>query len=129
MRLVGNVEGLVIDALYVPESAEQLIRLIAGKSVMTSRGAEIAGTLIKPHQRRQALFLARNGIGRSPANRDGRLLLAQLLIEAGRSDLARRILIEGLAFHHEDPAYLRPLFSFLFQCQGDASVPTYPYTM
>src|SRR5262245_32831045 len=48
MRLSGNMEGLVIDALYVPECAEQLIRLIAGKSLMTSRGAEISGTLMGP---------------------------------------------------------------------------------
>ena len=48
MRLSGNMEGFVIDALYVPECAEQLIRLIAGKSLMTSRGAEITGTLMGP---------------------------------------------------------------------------------
>jgi maltose alpha-D-glucosyltransferase/alpha-amylase len=48
MRLSGSVEGFVIDALYVPECAGQLVRLIAGKSVMTARGAEIAGTLLGP---------------------------------------------------------------------------------
>src|SRR5207248_3098676 len=42
MRLAGNIEGLVIVAIYVPECAEQIVRLIAGKSTMTSRGAELA---------------------------------------------------------------------------------------
>lgn len=73
-------------------------------------------------QRLQALLLLRVGIMRSPGNRDGRLLLAQLLMEAGRPELARQTLFEGLAFHHEDPAYLRPFFSFLFQRQRDAAV-------
>jgi maltose alpha-D-glucosyltransferase / alpha-amylase len=45
LRLTGNVEGLVVDALYVPECAEQLIRLIAGPPLATSRGAELVGTL------------------------------------------------------------------------------------
>jgi maltose alpha-D-glucosyltransferase / alpha-amylase len=48
MRLTGNVEGLVTDAVYVPECAEQIVRLIAGKNAMTSRGAEIVGTLFGP---------------------------------------------------------------------------------
>ena len=48
LRLTGNIEGLVIDALFAPECAEQLIRLIAGPPVMTSRGAEIVGTLFGP---------------------------------------------------------------------------------
>src|SRR5262245_24473559 len=45
LRLTGNVEGLVVDALYVPECAEQLIRLVAGSPLATGRGAEIVGTL------------------------------------------------------------------------------------
>jgi maltose alpha-D-glucosyltransferase/alpha-amylase len=48
LRLTGNVEGLVVDALYVPECAEQLVRAIAGPPIMTSRGAELVGTLFGP---------------------------------------------------------------------------------
>jgi maltose alpha-D-glucosyltransferase/alpha-amylase len=48
LRLTGNVEGLVIDALYVPECAEQLVRMIALGPIMTARGAELAGTLFGP---------------------------------------------------------------------------------
>jgi tetratricopeptide (TPR) repeat protein len=79
---------------------------------------KLAGT----GQRLQALLLIRGGVAQSPANRDGRLLLAQLLLEAGRPELARQVLLDGLAFHHADPDFLRPLFSFLFQRQEDARV-------
>jgi len=48
LRLSGNLEGVVIDALYAPECVEQLIRLVAGPPMMTSRGAEIVGTMFEP---------------------------------------------------------------------------------
>ena len=83
-----------------------------------------AQKLVATGQRLQALLLLRVGMIQAPANRDGRLLLAQLLVEAGRPEVARQVFLDGLAFHHEDPAYLRPFFSFLFLRQGDASVIT-----
>jgi maltose alpha-D-glucosyltransferase/alpha-amylase len=46
LRLTGSMEGIVVDALYVPECAEQVVRLIAGAPVTTARGGEIAGTLL-----------------------------------------------------------------------------------
>ncbi len=82
----------------------------------------VATTLAATGQRLQALLLVCGGVSLSPANRDSRLLLAQLLTEAGRPELARQILLDGLAYQHDDPNYLRPLFSFLFQHQSDASV-------
>jgi maltose alpha-D-glucosyltransferase/alpha-amylase len=48
LRLTGNVEGLVIDALHAPECAEQIVRMIAGPATMTARGAELMGTLFGP---------------------------------------------------------------------------------
>jgi hypothetical protein len=73
-------------------------------------------------RRLEALMLIRAGVARAPQNRDGRLLLAQLLVEARRPEVARQVLLEGVEIHHADPAYLRPLFSFLLQNQRDATV-------
>jgi maltose alpha-D-glucosyltransferase/alpha-amylase len=44
-RLSGSLEGLVVDAMYVPECTEHLVRLIAANPQTTARGAEVAGTL------------------------------------------------------------------------------------
>ena len=73
-------------------------------------------------QRREALTLARAGIAQSPANRAGRLLLAQLLAEEGRLDAARQTLLDGLPAHRGDPAFLHPLFTVLLRQQQDARV-------
>lgn len=68
------------------------------------------------------LPIVRLGVAHSPANPAGRLLLAQLYLESSRPELARQTLVDGLTFHHENPSYLRPVFSFLFQRQDDAEV-------
>jgi predicted Zn-dependent protease len=83
---------------------------------------DLARARLESGQRLPALFLARDGVARSPANRDGRLLFARLLLEAGRPELTQRVLLDGLGYHHADPDYLRPLFTFLFQRQADLSV-------
>jgi maltose alpha-D-glucosyltransferase / alpha-amylase len=48
LRLTGSIQGLVIDAVQAPESAEQLIRLMAEGSLITTRGAQIVGKLFGP---------------------------------------------------------------------------------
>jgi maltose alpha-D-glucosyltransferase/alpha-amylase len=48
MRVTGNLEGLVIDALHVPECAQQIVRAIAGEPLTSARGAQIVGTLLGP---------------------------------------------------------------------------------
>jgi maltose alpha-D-glucosyltransferase/alpha-amylase len=48
VRLTGAIEGIVVDALQVPEAAEQLARFVAGPSTLTAGGAEVAGTLFAP---------------------------------------------------------------------------------
>jgi maltose alpha-D-glucosyltransferase/alpha-amylase len=45
VRLKGSLEGLIVDAMHVPEAADQLVRLMAGAPITSARGAEIAGTL------------------------------------------------------------------------------------
>ncbi len=70
-------------------------------------------------QLRDALVFVRAGLARAPANRDGRLLLAELLTAARRPEAAQTTLIEGLRFHSSDPQFLVPLFDFLLQRQED----------
>ena len=64
----------------------------------------------------------RLGLARFPASRDGRLLLAQLYADNQRGDLAKELLVNGLNFHPQDPAYARIVFSYLLEIQADAEV-------
>lgn len=81
-----------------------------------------AQALARDGKRLDALLLVRAAVAQSPGNRDGRLLLARLLLEAKRADTARQVLVEGLNFHRNDPAYLHPFLVFLLQQQQDARV-------
>ena len=77
---------------------------------------------VKEGRVREALMLARAGIDRVPADRDGRLLLADLCIATRRLPYACSTLLEGLPYHRGDPAYLGPVLTFLLQRQEDAEV-------
>jgi len=69
---------------------------------------------------KEAFLYARSGVASSPANRDGRLLLVEMLMAAKRPDDARRTLLEGWRYHAADPVYLKPTLTFLLQRQEDA---------
>jgi hypothetical protein len=71
---------------------------------------------------REAVLFARTGLAKSPANRDGRLLLAEMMTAIRRPDEAHGILVEGLRHHAADPAFLRPLLTFLLQQQDDTRI-------
>jgi thioredoxin-like negative regulator of GroEL len=81
-----------------------------------------AQRLMEKGLRREALSLARAGVAQSPANRDGRLVLARLLFEAGRADSACATLVDGLSLHASHDDYLRALFTALLREQRDAQV-------
>ena len=70
----------------------------------------------------EGFLFARTGVAASPANRDGRLLLVEMLMAARRPEDARRTLLEGLRHHAADPVYLKPVLTFLLQRQEDAHV-------
>ncbi len=70
----------------------------------------------------EALLFARTGVSLSPANRDGRLLLVDLLGAARRPEVARATLVEGLRHHAHDPVYLKPTLTFLLRQQEDSHV-------
>jgi thioredoxin-like negative regulator of GroEL len=77
---------------------------------------------LKEGNHREAFHFVRVGVGASPANSEGRLLLAQFFAVWGRADLAQRTLIEGLPYGENNPEFLKALFDFLIQNQEDAEV-------
>jgi hypothetical protein len=68
---------------------------------------------------RDAMIHARAGLALSPANRNGRLLLADLLQAARRPEFARETLLGGLEHHHDDADYVRTVMMFLLRQQED----------
>ncbi|HEY0945341.1 MAG TPA: tetratricopeptide repeat protein [Opitutaceae bacterium] len=77
---------------------------------------------LKAGRYREAFQNLRVGLTRSPAHREGRLLLAQFFVASRRPDLAQRTLLEGVAYHENDVDYLKAVFSFLLQHEEDAEV-------
>ncbi len=70
---------------------------------------------------RRAYALLREGVARSPANLEGRMLLAQ--IYAGwRPDLAAELLVSGAEFGLEDPEYVKLMSMLLLNQKQDAKV-------
>ncbi len=68
---------------------------------------------------REAYFDLVIGMAKSPANKDGRLLLAEFYVETRRPDLAQSTLLKGLKFHKDDTVYLDKVFAFLLHQQSD----------
>lgn len=80
---------------------------------------------LKEQKFREAFYGLRLGLIKSPANKEGRLLLAQFYGLWKRPDLTRQTLLDGFAYHKADSDYLKTLFSFLLQQQDDRQVLTY----
>ncbi|MDF3057517.1 MAG: hypothetical protein K0R17_1732 [Rariglobus sp.] len=77
---------------------------------------------LKQQKYREAFNGLRLGLIKSPANKEGRLLLAQFYGLWKRPDLTRQTLLDGFAYHKNDNDYLKTLFSFLLQQQEDKQV-------
>ena len=71
---------------------------------------------------REAFTLLGIGLKSAPADRDGRLALAQLYLDSRQPDLAEKYLEAGLHFHRQDPDYLRPYLGLLLRLQKDARI-------
>lgn len=71
-----------------------------------------------------AYYHLRVGVAQSPGNATGRLLLAQLYLDSKQPDLARQTLLGGLPANAGNPAYLKPLFTLLFQQEDDTRIET-----
>lgn len=80
---------------------------------------------LKNEKFREAFYSLRLGLIKSPTNKEARLLLAQFYGLWKRPDLTRSTLLDGFAYHKNDPDYLKTLFSFLLQQQDDQQVLAY----
>lgn len=80
---------------------------------------------LKEQKFREAFYSLRLGLIKAPANKEGRLLLAQFYGLWKRPDLSRQTLLDGFAYHKNDSEYLKTLFSFLLQQQDDKQVLAY----
>jgi Flp pilus assembly protein TadD len=77
---------------------------------------------LKKQNYREAFGGLRLGLIKSPANKEGRMLLAQFYALWKRPDLSRTTLLDGFTYHKEDTDYLKTLFAFLLQQQEDKQV-------
>lgn len=80
---------------------------------------------LKQQKFREAFYGLRLGLIKAPANKEGRLLLAQFYGLWKRPDLTRQTLLDGFAYHQNDNDYLKTLFTFLLQQQDDQQVLAY----
>lgn len=69
-----------------------------------------------------ALHKLRVGVSKAPANAQGRTLLARVYLAYRRPDLAKDVLLDGLAHLPDDPAYLQTTLAFLLEFQEDAQL-------
>jgi tetratricopeptide (TPR) repeat protein len=102
----------LVDRLYPPH----------WNDYATARGdafIEQAKISLQSNDFARAFHQVRTGLARSPSNLSGRVMLSEMLIAAGRADLAESTLVGGLKFHAADEAYLSRTISFLLSRQRD----------
>lgn len=76
----------------------------------------------KQNQWHTAFGLLRQGLPHDPSHEEARRYLAQIYLMAGRPELARGVLLEGLPFHSDQDTYLRTVITTLFSQQADEAV-------
>jgi len=74
------------------------------------------------HEWRQALGLLRSGLKAVPDNQEARLMVARIYLMAGRPDMTRDTLIEGLKYHGAQLDYLRDVVGFFFGLEADTTI-------
>jgi tetratricopeptide (TPR) repeat protein len=71
---------------------------------------------------RAAFAFLRPGLLAVPEHQEGRLMVARLYLMAGRPDVTRTTLLDGLEVHGGDIAYLRQVLGYFFELQADETV-------
>jgi predicted Zn-dependent protease len=80
--------------------------------------------LAEKQEWRAAFGLLRTGLAAVPDHREARLMTARFYLMAGRPDMVRTLLVEGLAYHGDQLDYLRQSLGFFFGLQADDTVIT-----
>jgi hypothetical protein len=71
---------------------------------------------------RAAFALLRQGLLAVPEHREARLLVARIYLMAGRPDVTRTTLLDGLPHHGDQVDYLREVLGYFFGLQADDTV-------
>jgi tetratricopeptide (TPR) repeat protein len=80
--------------------------------------------LAEKQEWRAAFNLLRTGLLTVPEHREARLMVARLYLMAGRPDVVRTTLLDGLPHHGDQLDYLRQVLGFFFGLQADDTVIT-----
>lgn len=109
-----TLDQLIRLQLQLGQVEEAENRLAEARAEVTAPDAfRLLETLVKrsagDHQ--AAIQLAREEVGRQPANADAQLRLAALLQEAGKTDEAETVVREALAVNADDPRLMTLLFT------------------
>lgn len=80
--------------------------------------------LAEKQEWRAAFNFLRTGLLTVPEHREARLMVARLYLMAGRPDMVRTTLLDGLAHHGDQLDYLRQVLGFFFGLQADDTVIT-----
>jgi tetratricopeptide (TPR) repeat protein len=87
---------------------------------LIKQGLELA----EKQEWRPAFGLLRTGLAAVPDHREARLMTARIYLMAGRPDMVRTLLIDGLAYHGDQLDYVRQVLGFFFGLQADEAVVT-----
>jgi len=71
---------------------------------------------------REAFDLLRPGLLAVPNHLQARLMVARIYLMAGRSDITRTTLLDGLPIHGDQIDYLREVLGYFFGLQADSTV-------
>ena len=78
--------------------------------------------LAEKQEWRPAFDLLRTGLSSAPEHMEARLMTARIYLMAGRPDMTRTLLLEGVAYHGDQLEYLRQMLGFFFGLQADDTV-------
>ena len=71
---------------------------------------------------RAAFDMLRPGLLAVPDHREARLMVARLYLMAGRPDITRTTLLDGIPLHGDQVEYLREVLGYFFSLQADDTV-------
>ncbi len=78
--------------------------------------------LVESGEFAEGFHFLRIGVGRSPGNIEGRLLLANLMLAQNRADRGARVLTEGMPYGIEDTDYVTTTMRVLLQTEKDEEI-------
>ncbi|MCB1105325.1 MAG: tetratricopeptide repeat protein, partial [Cephaloticoccus sp.] len=116
VRHFRHVEGVAYTDIALPTRWDRY-QVIRGNHHIASGLKLLAAGKFAP-----GFQQLRVGLARAPRNRDGRMALAGIYAQTGRTDLAQTTLLDGLAHHSNDHDYVATTMEFLSSLAQDRKV-------